>query len=65
MKTLRHTFTFLCILFVTNSFSQELTQTIKGVITDYDTQTTLPGANIIVTDVVPLQGAISDIDGRL
>ena len=58
----------LSILIVFSSLiqaqDQNFTQSIKGTITDAETQTTLPGANIIVTDIDPLMGATSDLDGN-
>lgn len=45
-------------------FSQNYTQTLRGKITDADTQVSLPGANIIITDTDPLMGGTSDSDGN-
>lgn len=52
---------FFCVYY---SNAQEITQTIKGKITDGDTEVTIPGANIVVSDLDPLKGAVSDIDGN-
>ena len=58
----------LSILIVFSSLlqaqNQQITQNIKGKIIDSETQTTLPGANVIVTDIDPLMGATSDLDGN-
>jgi len=52
------------ILFAISAFSQQATQTLRGKITDADTQVTLPGANIVITDTDPLMGGTSDTDGN-
>lgn len=44
-------------------FGQELTQTVRGVITDKQSQFPIPGAKVIVLETNPLLGGISDIDG--
>lgn len=46
------------------AFSQNSTQTIRGIIMDKLSQTALPGANVIVPGTEPLKGAVSDADGR-
>ncbi len=43
---------------------QCVVQTVKGTITDRETQIALAGASIIVSTVNPVLGAISDIDGK-
>lgn len=45
------------------SFSQEITQTIKGKIVDVDSEMSLPGASVIVVDSDPIIGTITNIDG--
>ncbi len=42
----------------------QLSQTIRGRITDTDTKQSLPGANIIILNTNPVTGASSDIDGN-
>jgi hypothetical protein len=44
--------------------AQNLTQIVKGTVTDKETQVTLPGANVIIRDTDPLLGAITDADGH-
>ncbi|MBL4670517.1 MAG: TonB-dependent receptor [Flavobacteriales bacterium] len=46
------------------SFSQEITQTIRGVIVDKQSQMTLPGVSIVLLNSNPLKGAATDIDGK-
>jgi hypothetical protein len=54
----------MSISILVNAQSQELTQSIKGKITDADTQTPLPGAYVIIIGSDPMQGAVSDLDGN-
>jgi hypothetical protein len=44
--------------------AQQLTQTVRGTITDFDTKTPIIGARIIIVDSEPLLGAMSDLDGN-
>ncbi len=55
---------FVMVFITTTIFSQKYTQTLRGKITDADTQVSLPGANIIITDTDPLMGGTSDSDGN-
>ncbi len=57
---------FLILFSFTTSitFSQELSQTIKGQIIDATTTAPLPFATIIIMGSDPIQGATSDIDGH-
>lgn len=59
--------TYLTIAMILISFTiiaQEYTQTLRGNITDVDTQVTLPGANIVITDTDPLMGGTTDMNGN-
>jgi hypothetical protein len=47
-----------------DSHSQELTQVLKGTVTDSETRTPLAGANIIVINSSPPNGAVTDAMGR-
>ena len=51
------------VLFQT-ALSQTLTQTIKGKVFDIESQTTLPGANVIVLGTSPLLGSTTNADGN-
>ena len=42
----------------------DITQTIRGTVTDKNTKIPLPGANVILVDSDPLTGASADADGR-
>ena len=55
----------LALIFASFSIiAQELTQTVRGKVTDAGTNITLPGANIVITDTDPLMGGTSDYDGN-
>ena len=56
------TLTSLVLLTIT-MYGQNLTQTVRGQVIDNQSKTTLPGVNIIVLDVNPVIGAVSDKDG--
>ncbi|MFC2101527.1 carboxypeptidase-like regulatory domain-containing protein [Bacteroidota bacterium] len=62
MKTL----IFILTLFISalSLNAQEYKQTIRGTITDSETQETLPGANIVILDTDPLMGGSSDSQGN-
>ena len=53
---------FLFVHFI--SFSQSLTQTIKGQVVDAVTQEPLPFATILIMDTSPALGTTTDIDGN-
>ena len=55
----------LAILILTNLsvFSQELTQTVKGRITDKDSKATIIGANAVILASDPVLGASTDVEG--
>jgi len=40
------------------------TQTVRGTIKDMDSQTPLPGVNVILIDSDPFQGGVTDMDGN-
>ncbi|MBL7934881.1 MAG: carboxypeptidase-like regulatory domain-containing protein, partial [Bacteroidia bacterium] len=58
---------FLIVIFyflVQFVFSQELTQTIRGVVIDKQTQSPLPGAVISILNTEPIVATTSDEDGK-
>ena len=62
---MKRTTIILALIFASFSIiAQELTQTVRGKVTDAGTNITLPGANIIITDTDPLMGGTSDYDGN-
>ena len=64
MKFQKTTFLLLITTLLFGSISaQDLTQNIRGRITDLDSKAALPGANIVVLGTDPLIGTTSDIDG--
>jgi len=56
----------LSILFFTTlmGFAQNATQTIRGIIVDKQSQTSLPGVNVIILGSDPIKGATSDENGK-
>ncbi len=56
-------FATVFVLFNTTQ-AQELTQTIKGMVVDNESQISLPGATIVIINSKPLRGTISDNDGN-
>lgn len=56
----------IILLFIVQSlsFGQELTQTVRGTITDKQSQFPIPGAKVLVMGSEPLLGAITDFDGN-
>ena len=62
MKTL--TILLLACLTQVAAFGQDITKTIRGTITDKQSQAPIPGAKIIVVDSSPILAAISDFDGN-
>ena len=63
MKTPKILFLLSLLLIGGSSFSQGLTQTLRGTIIDFDSKVPLIGAKIIVVGTDPLQGAVTDING--
>lgn len=55
--------TFILSLLWIASFAQN-TQTVRGVIVDQDSRTTIPGATIVILDSDPIIGTTTDIGGR-
>jgi len=53
----------IALLFCSFSFSQTLTQTVKGKVFDAESGAPLLGANVILLNVAPPKGAITDEDG--
>jgi len=53
-----------CILFSITAYSQTLNQTIRGVITDRESEFTLPGANVVLLSTNPVKGVSTDVNGN-
>lgn len=62
MQKLKITLIFI-ILVATSAYGQDLTQTVRGTIKDFDSKVPLIGAKVIVMDSDPLLGAVTDING--
>ena len=56
-------FTFALLISLGNLWSQTTTQSIRGTVLDKDTRQPLIGATVIVADLGPFTGAITDYDG--
>ncbi len=52
------------VAFSLAGFSQNLTQTIKGAVTDLDSQVPLPGATVMIIGTDPVIGTVTDADGN-
>ncbi|MFY0627141.1 MAG: TonB-dependent receptor [Reichenbachiella sp.] len=52
----------LCSIYI--ALSQDMTQTIRGVVLDQDTQSPLIGATVQVVNSMPVQGSIVDVNGN-
>lgn len=55
---------FALLLLSFSSYGQSLTQTIRGTVLDKISQTTLPGASIVLVNSTPLIGTTTDPDGN-
>jgi CarboxypepD_reg-like domain len=64
MKMIAVIFCLVSWLNIPDSAAQELTQTVRGKIFDEDSNTPLPGANIVVMDSKELLGTSSDASGN-
>ncbi len=63
-KTIIITTFLLGIIFNSSLLAQSLTQTVRGVILDKDSRTTLPGANVIILNTDPLMGSSTGVNGK-
>jgi len=57
---------FYAIIFILSvrGYPQNLSQTIRGTVSDKETKIPLPGANIILLNSDPIKGATTDIQGK-
>lgn len=61
---MKKAFTFALLVFTVVMHAQSPTQTIRGNILDKQSQTQIPGANIVLVGSDPIKGSVSDADGR-
>lgn len=54
----------LCLFYSQTLFSQTITQTVKGEVSDEETKTPLIGATVLVLGTKPLMGVITDLNGN-
>jgi hypothetical protein len=64
MKTRIFYIVLLVFIVIQPSFSQTITQTVKGEITDNETKTPLIGATVVILGTKPLLGVTSDLNGK-
>jgi len=55
---------FTLIILSSASFSQHLKQTIRGIVLDKDSKSTLPGVSLVILNSDPQIGAVSDVKGH-
>jgi len=55
---------FVIALIQTVVFAQDITQNIRGVVTDKQSQSPIPGVKVIVNESEPLLAAITDVEGN-
>ena len=58
------TSTAVFLLCTALSMGQELTQTIRGTVTDVESKAPLIGASIVIAGSDPIKGAVTDLEGR-
>ncbi len=63
MKTLVCSMLVVLFCFTSDTYGQNLTQVVRGTVTDLDTQAPLPFANIIIKTTDPAIGTTSDLRG--
>ena len=63
-KKIRFLFTLTFVSLAQVLFSQTLTQTVRGRIIDQESQTALPGANVVILDSKELLGSTTDVNGN-
>ncbi|MEO6306253.1 MAG: carboxypeptidase-like regulatory domain-containing protein, partial [Bacteroidia bacterium] len=51
-------------VFTFNVKAQSPSQVVRGTIVDKQSQSTIPGANIIIIGTDPVKGAVTDMDGK-
>lgn len=54
----------LALLLISWSVEGQLTQTIRGTVVDRVTQTSLPGASVVLVNANPIIGTTTDVDGN-
>ncbi|PBQ32423.1 TonB-dependent receptor [Sphingobacteriaceae bacterium] len=55
---------FICPVLVKSQTSNVTSQTIRGVVVDKQSQTPIPGANVILPGTDPVKGSVTDTEGR-
>ena len=60
---MKHILTLTLFLLTASAFSQELHQTVRGTIIDFDTKVPIYGAKVVLLNSSPVKGAIADANG--
>ena len=56
--------TIAFVLLSSLAFTNPITQTVRGIVTDKLTKMPIPGANIVIINSSPLKGTTTDDQGR-
>ncbi len=61
---MKRTFILTFLIIIAAVLKAQSVQTIRGHVTDKDSKTSLPGANVVLLNVQPLTGTVTDADGN-
>ncbi len=61
---MKRTFILTLLIMIVAVLKAQSVQTIRGHVTDKDSKTSLPGANVVLLNVQPLTGTVTDADGN-
>jgi hypothetical protein len=61
---MKRTFILTLLILISAVLKAQSVQTIRGHVTDKDSKTSLPGANVVLLNVQPLTGTVTDADGN-
>lgn len=64
MSKSKHALVIIALITTSSLFAQSLTQTVRGTIKDKISQTSLPGATVIIVGSDPIIGTTTDADGN-
>ena len=60
---MKHILTLALFFLAATGFAQDLQQTVRGTIIDFDTKVPIYGAKVVLVDSDPVKGSISDDNG--
>ncbi len=64
MQIQKQVITLILLIVSAMTYGQDLTQTVRGTVTDFDTKVPLMGSSVIIVDSDPFIGAITDAEGK-